>query len=72
MNAADAYAPWTADADMYAIRDEHERRQQMIDDWREDRSESKRHRGRSALVASLVGACLVAIMVVLGAIAWAS
>ena len=60
-----AYAPFTSDAEAETIRIEHERRQALLADWRDDRDESKRYRSRSAIVSWLVGACLVGLMLVL-------
>lgn len=67
-----AYQPFLSDSEAESIRDEHERRQALLADWRDDRDESKRYRSRSAIVSWLVGACLVGLGIVLAAIVWAS
>lgn len=63
-----AYQPFTSDAEALAIRMEHERGKAMLAEALEH-EEERRHRGRSAIVAWLVGAGLVGLFLAL-ALVW--
>jgi hypothetical protein len=61
---------WTSDADMLAIRMEHERREEMIADWHaeQDRAEYEQAKGSANVVAWLVATGLVLLFLALAAI----
>lgn len=67
-----AYQPFLSEKEARAIRLETEWRREMSIALDAYATESRDHRRQSAVIAWLVGACLVGLVFILGAIAWAS
>lgn len=65
-----AVPSWTTDAETHAIRLEHERRQELVEIWRENERYEQEQR-RASVVSWLVVAALVGLFAVLALLGWA-